>query len=162
MDCNPPGSSVHGIFQARVLGWVAISFFRGSSWPRDQNWIFSIGRWILYLWATWEAPHTHEIYQIIYLLGRLVSRVFFFCNLVWLVFPKSMMLVMIITGWFYIILRWKRRQVALGWTIEGVQVGVERKEERDWRGSQDGKRRRLNTDTHTDTHRHTLLSSQAP
>ena len=31
MDCSPPGSSVHGIFQARVLEWVAISFSRGSS-----------------------------------------------------------------------------------------------------------------------------------
>ena len=36
MDCSPPGSSVHGIFQARILEWVAISFSRGSSWPR--NW----------------------------------------------------------------------------------------------------------------------------
>ena len=36
MDCCPPGSSVHGISQARILEWVAISFFRGSSWPRDQ------------------------------------------------------------------------------------------------------------------------------
>ena len=35
MDCNLPGSSVHGIFQARVLEWVAISFSKGSSWPRD-------------------------------------------------------------------------------------------------------------------------------
>ena len=35
MDCNPPGSSVHGIFQARVLEWIAISFSRGSSQPRD-------------------------------------------------------------------------------------------------------------------------------
>ena len=35
MDCGLPGSSVHGIFQARVLEWVAISFSRGSSWPRD-------------------------------------------------------------------------------------------------------------------------------
>jgi len=31
MDCNPPGSSIHGIFQARILEWVAISFSRGSS-----------------------------------------------------------------------------------------------------------------------------------
>ena len=31
MDCSPPGSSVHGIFQARVLQWVAIAFSRGSS-----------------------------------------------------------------------------------------------------------------------------------
>ena len=35
MDCSLPGSSVHGIFQARVLEWVAISFSRGSSRPRD-------------------------------------------------------------------------------------------------------------------------------
>ena len=34
-DCSLWGSSVHGIFQARVLEWVAISFSRGSSWPRD-------------------------------------------------------------------------------------------------------------------------------
>ena len=37
MDCNPPGSSVRGISQARILGWVAISFSRGSSQPRDQT-----------------------------------------------------------------------------------------------------------------------------
>ena len=35
MDCSPPGSSVHGILQARILEWVAISFPRGSSQPRD-------------------------------------------------------------------------------------------------------------------------------
>ena len=35
MDGSPPGSSVHGIFQARVLEWVAIAFSRGSSQPRD-------------------------------------------------------------------------------------------------------------------------------
>ena len=37
MDCSPPGSSDHGIFQARILKWLAISFSRGSSWPRDQT-----------------------------------------------------------------------------------------------------------------------------
>ena len=36
MDSSPPGSSVHGILQARMLEWVAIPFFRGSSRPRDQ------------------------------------------------------------------------------------------------------------------------------
>ena len=35
MDCSPPGSSVHGIHQARLLVWVAILFSRGFSWPRD-------------------------------------------------------------------------------------------------------------------------------
>ena len=48
MDCSPPGSSVHGIFQARILEWVAISFSRGSSQPRDRTRISSIGRWALW------------------------------------------------------------------------------------------------------------------
>ena len=38
LDCSPPGSSIHGIFQARILEWVAISFSRGSSSPRDRTW----------------------------------------------------------------------------------------------------------------------------
>ena len=37
MDCSLPGSSIHGIFQARILEWIAISFPRGSSQPRDQT-----------------------------------------------------------------------------------------------------------------------------
>ena len=42
MDCSLLGSSVHGIFQARVLEWVAISFSRGSSQPRDLTWVSCI------------------------------------------------------------------------------------------------------------------------
>ena len=60
-----PVSSVHGLFQARILEQVAIFFSRGSSQPRDQTWvscISRIGRQILYHWATWEAPTT--IYKI--------------------------------------------------------------------------------------------------
>ena len=37
-DCSLPGASVHGILRARILEWVAISFFRGFSRPRDQTW----------------------------------------------------------------------------------------------------------------------------
>ena len=48
MDCSPPGSSVHGISQARILKWVAISFFMGSSQPRKRTCISCIGRQILY------------------------------------------------------------------------------------------------------------------
>ena len=47
MDCSPPGSSVLGIPQARILEWVAISSCLGSSWPRDGtwvSWVFCIGR----------------------------------------------------------------------------------------------------------------------
>ena len=43
MDCSPPGSSVHGLFQARILEWVAIHFSRGSSRPRNRTWVSRIG-----------------------------------------------------------------------------------------------------------------------
>ena len=55
MDYSPPGSSVHGIFQAGILEWVAISFSRGSSWHRNQTHILCIGRQILYPWDTRET-----------------------------------------------------------------------------------------------------------
>ena len=55
---TPQGSCVHGIFQSRTLKWVAISYSRGSSWPRDRtcvSWVSCIGSWILYPCTTWEA-----------------------------------------------------------------------------------------------------------
>ena len=58
MDCSLLGSSVHGIFQVRILEWVAISSSRGSSHCRDRTHVSSvscIGRQILCYWATWEA-----------------------------------------------------------------------------------------------------------
>ena len=55
MDCSLSGSFVHGIFHARILEWVAISFSRGSFWPRDQTHISCIGRQILYHWVTWRS-----------------------------------------------------------------------------------------------------------
>ena len=54
MDCSLQGSSVHWIFQARVLEWVSISFSRGSSWPRDQNQVSCIAGRHFTIWATWE------------------------------------------------------------------------------------------------------------
>ena len=57
MDCGLPGFSVHGIFQARILEWVAISFSRGSSRLRDQTHVSCMGRRILYNLVTSEA-HT--------------------------------------------------------------------------------------------------------
>ena len=50
-DCSPPGSSFRGMYQARILEWVAISFSRGSSQPRDQahiSYVSCIVRWVLY------------------------------------------------------------------------------------------------------------------
>ena len=61
MDCSPAGSSVHGISQARILEWAAISCSRGSFQPRNQthvSFVSYIDRQILYYCATWEA-HTH-------------------------------------------------------------------------------------------------------
>ena len=57
VECSPPSSSVHGIFQARILEGVAIPFSRGSSQPRDQTPISCISRWVLYHWATREVPN---------------------------------------------------------------------------------------------------------
>ena len=54
MDCSPPGFSVHGISQARILEWVAISFSMESSQPRDWTRVSYTGRLILYHWATRE------------------------------------------------------------------------------------------------------------
>ena len=55
MDCSPPGSSVHEIFQARILEWVAIAFSKGSSQPRNRTWVsYTAGRFFT-SWPTREA-----------------------------------------------------------------------------------------------------------
>ena len=55
VDCSPPGSSVRGILQVRILEWVAISFSRGSSGPRDQTQVSRTAGRRFNLWAT--SPH---------------------------------------------------------------------------------------------------------
>ena len=55
MDCSSPGSSVHRIFQERILQWVAVFCARGSSQHRDWTKVSCIGRWVLYHCANWEA-----------------------------------------------------------------------------------------------------------
>ena len=55
VDCSPPGSSIHGILQARILEWVAISFSRGSSQPRDRTHVSRIAGRHVNLWATREG-----------------------------------------------------------------------------------------------------------
>ena len=54
MDCSLPGSSIHGIFQARILEWVAISFSTGSSQPRDWTRVSRIVGRRFTVWATRE------------------------------------------------------------------------------------------------------------
>ena len=55
MDYSLPGSSIHGTFQPRILGWVAISFSRGSSWPRDRTQVSRTAGRFFTIWATREA-----------------------------------------------------------------------------------------------------------
>ena len=86
MDCSLPGSSVHGIFQARKLEWVAISFSRGSSQPRYWTQVSCIvGRcfyhlshqgsppsWSPYLVFHRQHPSPHQVQM-------LFSSIFFLC-----------------------------------------------------------------------------------
>ena len=55
--CQAPLSMGYGILQARILEWVVMPFYRGSSWPRNQTWVSCISRQIFFLtiWATREA-----------------------------------------------------------------------------------------------------------
>ena len=55
MDCSPAGSSVHAIFQARILECVTIPFSRGPSRPRDHTWVSCIASRFFTMWATREA-----------------------------------------------------------------------------------------------------------
>ena len=75
MDWSPPGSSAHGIFQARIREWVAISFSRGSFWTKDQTHISWNGRQILYHWATRKAKillktHVFMLFHLILTLSH--------------------------------------------------------------------------------------------
>ena len=84
LDCSPPGSSVHGILQAKILDWVAIPSFRGSSWPRDGTQVscvsYSAGRFVFTtetLGKSWEegrhikrCKHVHTLYLETSLLER--------------------------------------------------------------------------------------------
>ena len=57
MDCNPPGSSVHGILRARILQWVAMPSSRGSSQPRNRTQVSRIAGGFFTIWATREAQY---------------------------------------------------------------------------------------------------------
>ena len=64
LDCSLPGSSLHGIFQARILEWVAISFSKGSSPPRDQTWVFCVAGGFFTNWAIREAHWNLRLVQM--------------------------------------------------------------------------------------------------
>ena len=68
LDCSLAGSSVRGILQASIVEWFAISFSRGSSWPRDQTCVSCVScicRWVLYQLSHQERYHFSDITNII-------------------------------------------------------------------------------------------------
>jgi len=74
MDCSLPGSTVHGVFQARILEWIAISFSRGTSQTRDWTWVSRIvGR----CFTVWGTIH---IYNAIFSSVQSLSRVRLFAT----------------------------------------------------------------------------------
>ena len=74
MKFSPPGSTVHGIFQARILEWVGISYSRGSSWSRDWTCFSFTGRQVLYHCATWEAKNCPVILKMYFYYWNAKSR----------------------------------------------------------------------------------------
>ena len=69
MDSSWPGSSVHGILQARILEWVAIPSSKGSFWPRNRthiSYISCIAGGFFTHWTTWEALKTKETIEVFY------------------------------------------------------------------------------------------------
>ena len=63
MDCSLTGSSIYGIFQARILEWVAISFSRRSSRPRDWTQVSCISGRLFTTWGTRKSLQLHTITQ---------------------------------------------------------------------------------------------------
>ena len=61
MDCSPPDSSVHGIFQATILEWVAVSFSKASSQPRDWIRVSCFAGRRFTIWATREVAQNNRI-----------------------------------------------------------------------------------------------------
>ena len=73
MDYSLPGSSVHRVLQVRILEWVAIAFFRGSSQPRDQTQVSHITDSFT-IWVTREVPQCIKIYSKLIILCNFLLR----------------------------------------------------------------------------------------
>ena len=90
MDCSLQGSSVHGIFQARVLEWVAISFSRGSSRSRDRTQVSHIADSRFTIWATREARRKGTRYEReINVIQKESDQILWVCALFYPLYPCS-------------------------------------------------------------------------
>ena len=80
MDYCPPGSSVCGIFQARILEWVAIPFSRGSSRPKNRTWFSCVAQILYHLshhgspHPTWDGPYRQQHHEVG--LGEVLRELF--------------------------------------------------------------------------------------
>ena len=99
MDCSPPGSAANGVFQARILEWVAISFSRRSSWPRDWTCISCLLHWqvdslplhhLELIWIVCSFP-LDETNQEPAISKGLKFKFIFLWQIVWLVCVKVLM-----------------------------------------------------------------------
>ena len=77
MECSPPGSSVHGILQARILEWEAIPSSRGFSQPRDRTQVFHIAGRFFTIWATREALYICNTFLLMFVCSGVGGDWFF-------------------------------------------------------------------------------------
>ena len=92
MDCSPPGSSVHGILQARILEWIAILSSRGFSWPRDWTLVSCIAVRFFTLWATgksWKVKVAQLCSTLCDPMNYIVHGILQARILKWITFPFS-------------------------------------------------------------------------
>ena len=95
VDCSPPGSSVHGIFQARILECIAISFSGGSSWPRDQTQVSCIAGRVMawYLFKSYILCSSQK-YQVCILCWHLSPS-----NMMEFIFIKQSSFLLVLSQW---------------------------------------------------------------
>ena len=96
LDCSLPGSSVHGISLARILEWVAMSFFRGSSWSRDQTCISCIRRCTLLPLSHHRSPALYDCY-LVFLIVYCI-RVIYTQRLSQWLHPETLLLIQLALG----------------------------------------------------------------
>ena len=120
VDCSPPGSSVHGILQARTLEWVPVPFSMGSSQPRDQTHVSCIIGKFFTIWDTKEAQGILE--WVVYPFSRRSSQ------------PRNRTVVACIAG--RVFTSWAIREAIRAWG--NVDAGDWEKKMRTWVGRKPG------------------------
>ena len=122
MGCSLPGSSVHGIFQAIVLEWVAISFSRGSSQPRDWTQVSHIVGRCFTIWATREVQYVCEKKWIIKKTSHKV-------NLIVRCFHWEFQHSILIISFLFFLIKQKRTELSL-WNTFWDQLTLARRDKK--------------------------------